>query len=182
MTSERTSDERLVIYGSRKKALLLLMGAVAFVAAGVWIAGSSVAAARVSPARLVVATYIGIPFFAVCALYFGYRLARPRPAVIADRSGLTDSASAVGAGHLPWSDIAYVVPYEFSGQAMLGVVPHDIDALLERQGWLRKRLMKVNIGMGTPPLNIPEGILPMSVAELAAKLHSSFGVRVEVEM
>ena len=41
--------------------------------------------------------------------------------------------------------------------------------------------MKANMAMSVPPVNIPEGILPMSVRELAELLHSSFGVRVESE-
>ena len=180
MPTDPTAPEALIVYPSRTKMVLLLLGALGFVAAGLWIATPSISA-RIATWKVVVAVYVGVPFFGACGLYAANRLIRRRPALIADRSGLMDAASVVGAGHLRWDEIDFVVPYEFSGQAMLGVVPQDLESLLARQNWVRKRPMKINVGMGATPVNIPQAILPMTVIELAETLHTAYDVRVEAE-
>lgn len=177
MTSTGSRADPIVIYPSRGKAAVLFVLAVAFVVAGVWI-WTLGQAGRVAEWKALLAAGTAIPFFGLAGAYIGYRLIWRSPALTIDASGLTDSASAVSAGHLAWDEIECVVPYDFSGQMMLGVIPRDLDALLERQSTFRKRMMKMNLGMGAAPVNIPQGILPMTAVELADLLQTEYGVQV----
>lgn len=169
---------RLVVYPRRVKMALVLLGAIAFVVLGIWIATPGIAA-KVAPWKVLLASYVGVPFFGACALYAAYRLVRHKPSIEIDATGIMDNASAVAVGHLGWDEIDYVKPYEYSGQSMLGIFPKDLDALLARQTAWRRSLMKMGLGMGAAPVNIPQAILPMTVEELAEILHSRHGVRVE---
>lgn len=171
--------ERLVVYPSRVKMVFVLLGAIAFVALGIWIATPDIAS-RVAAWKVMVASYVGVPFFGACALYAAYRLVRHRPSLEIDATGIMDNASAVAVGHLGWDEIDYVRPYEHSGQSMLGIFPKDLDALLARQNPWRRALMKMGLGMSAAPVNIPQTTLPMTVEDLADLLHTRHGVRVEV--
>jgi hypothetical protein len=158
--------------------LLILLGSVAFVVIGIWI-GTPGIARGVATWKVVIASYIGIPFFASCGLYATYRLARRRPAVEIDSTGITDAASALGAGHLSWPEVDRVVLYKYSGQSMLGIVPRDLDTFLSRQHPVRRSLIKLNLALGCAPMNIPQVVLHMKLSELAELLHARYGVRVE---
>jgi len=145
---------------------------------GAWI-GTPGVAKGLAIWKVVVASYVGVPFFAACGLYAAYRLAIRRPAVEIDSKGITDAASAVGAGRLSWDEVDHIVLYKYSGQSMLGVVPRNLDNFLNRQRVVRRVLMKLNLTLGCAPINIPQAGLSIKVAELANLLHTQHGVRVE---
>jgi hypothetical protein len=172
------NSDRLLIYPSRIKMLLVLVGSIAFVVVGIWIGTSRVV--RPLPAwQVVIAAYVGVPFFAACGLYAIYRLLVHRPAVEIDSTGITDTASAIGVGKLTWDEVDHVVLYKYSGQSMLGIVPRDLEVFLKRQGPLRRSLTKLTLNLGCAPVNVPQVALRMKLADLAHLLHTRYGVRVE---
>ncbi len=175
-----TDTDRLVIYPSRVKTVCVLLGAIAFVILGIWIATPGMAA-RVAVWKVMVASYVGVPFFGACALYAAYRLLRRRPSIEIDAAGITDNASVLGVGHLSWDEIDYVMVYQYSGQSFLGIFPKDLDALLGRQNALHRAVLKLGLGMGAAPVNIPQATLPMRVEALAEILHTRHGVRLQAD-
>lgn len=178
MPDSSTHFDRLVIYPSRVKMSFVLLGASVFVALGIWI-GTLGAAGVVPIWDLVIATYFGVPFFTACGLYAAYRLVWRRPALVIDWTGITDTASALGAGHLNWDEVDHVMLYRIHEQLMLGIVPKDIGTLLNRQPSVRRSLTRLNLRMGFAPINVPQVALHMKLAELADLLHTRYGVRVE---
>ena len=178
MTDSTSHPDRLVIHLSRAKMTLVLLGAIAFVVAGVWIATSD-ATRNVPFWEVFIASYVGVPFFSACGLYAAYRLVRRRPALELDSTGITDAASGLGAGRLSWDEIDHVVLYKYQGQSMLGIVPKDLEAFMNRQSSVRRSLTKLNLKLGCAPINIPQVGLRMKLAELAEILHTRYGVRVE---
>jgi hypothetical protein len=170
------SQDRLLFYPSRIKLFLLLLGAMAFVVAGVSIGKSGVPAPEVF-----IAFFVGVPFFAACGLYAAYRLLRHRPSLEIDSMGITDSASAIGIGWLSWADVDYVVLYTFYGRQHLGIIPRDVEGFMIRQNAFRRFVIKMNLRFGCAPANISDVALPIKVAELAELLHTRYGVRVERE-
>lgn len=178
MTDSSTRADRLVIYPSRAKMSLVLLGAIAFVVAGLWI-GTSDMTRGVPIWDVVIATYLGAPFFAACGLYAAYRLVIRRPALEIDWMGITDRASALGAGRLSWDEVDHLVLYKIRGQAMLGIVPRNLDLILNRQNPVQRFAAKLNLAWGFEPINVPQVGLRMKLAELASLLHTRYGVRVE---
>jgi hypothetical protein len=171
-------SDRLVIYPSRIKMLLVLLGAIAFVVMSIWIATPDIARI-VAPWEVFIASYIGVPFFAACGLYAIYRLVWRRPALEIDSTGITDAASALGAGYLSWSEVGRVVLYKFQGQSMLGIFPKDLESFLSRRHPIRRRLIRLNLDLGCAPLNIPQVTLRMKLSELAELIHARYGVPIE---
>jgi hypothetical protein len=116
--------------------------------------------------EFVIIKYVVIPFFGPCFIYAVYRLIVPKPAVIINRRGIFDNASAFPAGLIEWNEIDKVYTYEYCGQRFLGIVPLDVKTFLERQSIFKRWLMKVNTGLVVAPINIPQSVLPMKVDEL----------------
>jgi hypothetical protein len=107
---------------------------------------------------------------AVCAATLARRLARIRPLVVVDDEGIVDDATTAGVGRVRWDEIAFAQVYEFNGQTMLGMVPRDLDTILERLPEEKRRRVHVNRALGCPPISIPEALLPMTAAELLAMM------------
>jgi len=170
--------ERIVIYPSRLKATLVFLGAIAFVVLGIWI-GSPGMRSRVSPLEVILGSYLGVPFFGACGLYALYRIVIRRPALEIDWTGITDTSSAISAGHLNWEEIDHVVLYRYHSQPMLGIVPKDLGGFLNRLGSIRRSMLQLNLRLGIAPINIAQVVLPMSVAELGDLIRTRYGVRVE---
>src|SRR5436190_9222066 len=114
-------ESDLVIYPSKGKMLLLSFGFLVFL-------GGTIAmlAARDEmhlPAAAMAIIALGIPLFGGGLIWSCSRLIKPRPALVLDRTGIFDDASAMGAGWLRWEEIVQVYPYTFGNQRYLGIVP-----------------------------------------------------------
>lgn len=147
------------------KMSAVLAGASAFVALGV-----SFAVYReewgVSTVLIAVCTYVGVPFFGLCAIYALYRLIARRPSVVIDEQGITDNASSVAVGLIRWEEIAEVFTYDYMGQQFLGIVPTDAESVLARANPLSRMLSRASHGLIGAPINISSVALPISVDEL----------------
>ena len=166
--------ERLVIYPSRWKTAAVFAGGLVFVAIGVAI-GWFRREMGVDWVSVVIASYLGVPFFGACTAYALYRLVVRRPALVLDAAGLHDNASAIGVGFLAWDEVRAVVAYKTSfSHWVLGVVPADLEAVLARQGRFKRALLRMQINWERAPINIPQGMLPVRVQELAERIVSDY--------
>ncbi len=160
------SEEALTIYAGPEKMALALLGSLAFVALNVWLIAFTDATFLIPRAAAVVVAWVGVLFFGFCAARAVWHLLAPKPIVIIDDKGILDNASLLGAGFIPWDEIAEVGINELLGQRSLGIVPVDIEGVLARQNALKRCLMKMNTGLLDAPFNIPEAVLPMSLETL----------------
>lgn len=180
MQGELTAQGEIVIYPDRRKLLLILLAACAFVVLGVFLVRIE-GVGLVQRLELAVAGGASILFFGAVAIYAAYRLVMRRPVVTIGSGGITDNTSPFGVGRLPWSNVAFVAPYRFRGQAMLGVVPRDLDAVLGHLSWWQRLAVKANLRLGCAPVNVPQVTLPGTAEDLAKLIASRFDVRVRLD-
>ena len=90
-------DRRVVVYPSRSKQVLLTVGAVVFVLLGAWLITLGGLRAVAGVAAVLV--------FGLFGVLLARRLADPSPALVIDRDGLHDNASALGAGLIRWPEV-----------------------------------------------------------------------------
>lgn len=141
---------------------MLLAGAV-FVALGVWFQFDDSAFERV-------VGVVAIVLFGGGEIYLAFRLARPGPALIVNRMGITDKVSAFSAGFLSWSDIEGFGYYEVGRQPFLIVHLTDPDAVLARMGPVTRAAMRPGMRTAGSPVWIPVRMLPISFDELAQEI------------
>lgn len=175
-----TGEDRdcVVVYLSRFKLGLILLGSLVFVALGVVLA---LAAEERGIAfwKVVVVSYVGVPFFSYCALFSAWRLLFRRPALVIDARGITDAASAFGVGHVGWDEVERVLLYNVSGQAMLGIFPLDTARFLARLPLHVRLVARLNLALGWAPINLPQVGLDMPLVDLALLIQTRSGVRFE---
>jgi len=169
----------VVIYPSKGKLVLSLLGALAFVAVGVWMIIHGWA--NQGESFLILAGLLVLAFFGFCAGYALLRLLVPKPSLVIGPHGLLDNASAMGAGFITWDEVAWIKPYQFQGQTFLGIVPRDLQAVLKRQSAMTRKAMEMNVSMNAAPINIPQSILPMRVEALAQLIAERYRVHVARE-
>lgn len=174
-----TPEGDIVIFPHRGKLVLVLLGAVGFVAIGIFLLWyRNVGAFR--RVEFVLTGLASILFFGLVAVYVVYRLVWRRPAVIIGPGGIVDHSSLLGVGRLQWSEVAYIEAYRFRNQPMLGVYPRDLDAVLARlPGWHR-RAIRMNLSLGCAPMNLPQVTLPGRIDDLARLIASRFDVEVRL--
>ena len=103
-----TSGQTIEIALSKKKIFFMLIGALAFVAIGLWFVISPPTISNSywgNPTKIAIAGYASIVFFGLCAFVLIKKLPDNKPGLIIDQTGLTDNSSGVSAGQILWSDI-----------------------------------------------------------------------------
>jgi hypothetical protein len=171
-------DGKIRIYPSRWNAAVMLLLCAGFLGFGIWVA---IYARTVDVGLTITFSYVGVPLFLIIGVVLLRKLLGRDPAFEIDSTGIVDRSSFHALGHLRWDQIDFVVPYTFSGDAVLGVIPKDVQRLLDRQGVLTRSLVKLGHWRGSAPVNIPQAWLPMKVTELAHLLHTRFAVHIDAD-
>ncbi|MGI4789132.1 MAG: STM3941 family protein [Janthinobacterium lividum] len=146
--AEPTPYPDIVLYPARWKMALIALGGLLFVLCAplLWATGD--------PFIRVVAV-ADVLFFGFCALFALGRLLRPRPSLVIDERGITDNASATGAGFIAWDEIAAVGMSSMGANRFLVIIPHDTEAILARQPSFKRKIMVANMGLLGSPVAIP---------------------------
>jgi hypothetical protein len=160
--------DEIVIYPSRRRLTLSLFGSIGFVALGCLMLSKP--GNRFSPLVVTCLGWSAILFFGLIAVYAIYKLLRPSPAVVINRDGIFDNASASGAGLIRWDEVQEVFLDELMGNKMLSIVPRDFEVILARQPQHKKYLMRLNSGFVKAPINIPQVSLSISVEALHSQI------------
>jgi hypothetical protein len=158
-------DRRVVFYPSRPKQILMTVGAVVFVLLGVWLV-------TLGEVFVVVAGVASILFFGMCGVLLARMLLDPRPALVLDRDGLHDRASALAAGLIRWPEISRAATFTYRGQRMLGIDVHDPAALLARVTPVKRYVMRTNVRLVGPLVSIPQNVLPVDVDRVCAEMRT----------
>jgi hypothetical protein len=94
---------------------------------------------------------------------------------VINREGIYDNASIVGAGLIRWDEINDLRQCQFINQLYLGVFPKDPDAVIARQSAWKRLMMRLHKHINAPPVNIPQGALPITISELLREIAVRFG-------
>lgn len=161
--------EPIVVYQSRGKLVVILLGSFAFDVIGVLMLAQHPASMG-AKTILTVKAVAAISFFSACGLFALYRLLWRKPAIRIDSDGLTDNASASSVGFIPWSDITgariVVQSTRRSRQKFLGVALRNPNDYLARCGPLTRLLFKANQRLTGYLVNIPQAALSMRLEAL----------------
>ena len=172
------TEQRIEIPLSKAKILLMLIGATAFVAIGLWFV---VAPPEIknsywgNPTKMAFVGYASIFFFGLCAAFFIRKLPDTKPGLIIDNTGLIDNSGALSAGQILWADIVNISVLQMHKQKLLLLEvknPHDY---INRQSSLLKRKgMELNHKMYGTPISVTANGLKMPFQELYSLVSKKF--------
>ncbi len=169
-----TSGQRIEIALSKKKIFLMLLGALAFVAVGLWFV---IAPPKISnsywgnPTKIAIVGYASIVFFGLCAFVLIKKLPDNKPGLVIDEKGLTDNSSGVSAGQILWSDIVDISVIEIHRQKLILLqVTNPQDYIDKQTSGFKRKMMQLNYKMYGTPLIITSNELKISFDELLSTL------------
>lgn len=157
------SDPSLTVLAQRGKQALLLVCCAGFIAIGAWM----------STRGGWVISVLGVVCLVVFAL-FGVLIVRQMfqkgPALVVDRTGITDRSSASPGGFVPWVGITGFGIWHSNGQKIVTVGVTDPEAVLAQANPLARLAMRASMRMTGTPFNIAVTALPFTAEELIAEL------------
>ena len=169
-----TSGQRIEIASSKKKIVLMLLAALAFVVIGFWFVISLPAISNTywgNPIKIAIAGYASILFFGLCAFALIKKLPDNKPGLIIDQTGLTDNSSGVSAGQILWADIEDISVIEIHGQKLIMLqVTNPQDYINKQTSGFKRKMMQMNYKMYGTPLSITSNGLKISFDELVSTL------------
>lgn len=163
-------NDELVIPFSRTKMARAAIAAMVFVLIGLWLFFNPKDDGGVS----VMMSVIAIILFGACAIVAVKRFLRPDAALIINMHGIDVRTSALAMGFLTWDEIAEMRAYTIKQQVFLGIMPKDLEALLAKQPLWKRLDIRADLMIGAPPISIPQGALPVTVAELLRVIDRRF--------
>jgi hypothetical protein len=169
MTVVMTSSDETTVPVSKRKVLLLIVGAIGFVALGLWMfqldAEWIESQRRFNSPTLVHSIGVAaMVFFGVATVAGVRKLFDSKPGLVLSSVGvLIDSSSA---GLIPWSDITRFDTYVIQKQKLLVVKLVAPEKYLRAGGFLRQAANRANMGMLGSPIAIASSTLKISFDEL----------------
>jgi hypothetical protein len=139
---------------SRWKLVLLLVGALGFVALGFWL--YRFAEQIRSPVVFELKFWAGaaIGFFGLCAIVAVIKLCDRRPGLVIDDAGLIDNSSGLSAGRIPWSDIKGFTVNTIEKQRILAIEVHDPGKYVRQAHPLKRPVVELNAKHYGSPIQI----------------------------
>ncbi|GGG25497.1 STM3941 family protein [Pontibacter amylolyticus] len=163
-------NQKIEIPLSKAKMMLFLVGAVAFVVAGVFFA--------IEPARFIspifrseeiirIAGVTAVLFFGLGAVYILRKLFDKKVGLTIDEEGITDNSSAVSVGLIEWQDITGVETLEISSNMIMLLHTNNPEKYMARAtNMFFRKAMQANHRMYGTPLSITANSLQIKYKEL----------------
>ena len=136
--------EQIKITNSRIQAILLTLGSLGFVAAGVFI--------LIEAEGNDVLGWVSTAFFASCALVGFWMLFDTRPRLIIDRRGIYDRTT--GVGRIPWSDINNAYLKSIGNNDFVCLELRNQNAYSQKLSAIQKFLASANHSLGFTPISL----------------------------
>jgi len=164
----------VVIPLSKGKVVLLILGALTFVAGSIWIWSIADGQTRYNPLYVKAVAIAGVSFFGLCAIYGCLKVFDTQSGLIIDDQGIVDNSSAVAAGRILWNEVVALNVSEIAGQRFITVVVADPQKFVGRGNFLSRMLNAANTNMTGSPINISSQSLALKFDELVQAMTSAF--------
>lgn len=171
----------LTIYPNRGRNVLLTVGALAFVAGGLWMMGlfgEYTVFGGPNPVFALVGL-VAVVFFGLCAGFLIYQIISRRPALVLDADGLLDRASLSAVGRVGWAEITGARALANNAQVIVAIDVRDPEAVLGRQPRLRAAFVRSSAKMTGAVVNIPANGLaevePEQLVDAVEEFRAAYG-------
>ena len=160
---------------SKKKLILTLTGAIAFVAIGCWFL---IDPPQISnpvfgdPTLLFITGLVSIVFFGLVAVVAIRKLPDNKAGLTINDQGIIDNSSGVGAGLVLWSDIEEIrVSQVMNQKFMMFIVKNPQDYISRQTNTLKRKGMEMNYKSYGSPVSISANALKTDFDSLYSLLN-----------
>lgn len=142
---------------SKKKNLLMLIGATIFVIMGTLFIVKPENFASTFHRNIALIRFVGILsvlFFGACGIYGMIKLFDKKYGLIIDADGITDNTNAASVGLINWTDILSIKTQQVMSTKFLLIFITAPDKYLDRTTGLKRKLLQANMRTYGTPLSI----------------------------
>ncbi len=170
--------DRIEIYTSRKKSILILIVSIVFVVAGVLFVANpeSFLTLRMQNPNIITIVGIASVLFFGLGIFLGIkRVIKSEIALIIDKKGLNVNPKKSLTEFIEWENILEFKEIKIQSQRMLIVIVKNPEKWIEKEtNTFRKKLMRFNLNNYDSPFNIAAAGIDISYTELNNKLNRYF--------
>ena len=163
----------IVIPLSKGKLFIMLVLAIGFVALGVWLImhHSEMRSLRYHPVTIFLAGIASILFFGLISISLAKKLTDKKPGLIISDDGITDNASGVSAGFIPWENITGLNEVQIKGQKVLMICVKNPKEYINRQpNFMKRKAASMNYKYFGSPISISANGLKINFSNLKKML------------
>jgi hypothetical protein len=165
-----TPTQKIEIPISKEKLKKILIAAIVFVALGIWMVVRKPTINNPlfgNPTFVLAMGIISILFFGLSGFMIFKKLKDTKPGLVIDDTGVTDNASGVSAGHIPWADITAIKTAQVFTQKFLMIIVKNPEDYINRQtSALKRQNMKMNFKTYGSPISITANTLQYNFNDL----------------
>lgn len=163
-------DEKVIEF-SKKKIVLLIIGACVFAILGIWLLSLDALTIQSQrrfndPLFVHGIGLVMIVFFGIAGVFGFKKLFDKKPGLVLNSSGVIDNSSGVSAGLIPWMEILGAEIYEVHRQKFLIIKVRNPQKYIEQGGPLKQAFNQANYKMCGSPIAITSGALRVDFTEL----------------
>lgn len=166
---------------SKTKIILLLAGALLFVAGGCWllVKAPTINNPVVPNINIIrVVAVAAILFFGLCTVYAARKLFSAGPGFLIDDFGVTDNSGGISVGAIPWSDIYNINFVMAHRQKFIMIYVKNPEEYINKQSsFIKRKVMQMNHKLYGSPLAISANSLDTSFGQLFNLLRNEFETR-----
>lgn len=160
---------KIEIQISKKKILLLLIGAMIFVILGalfIMTPDKFISTIARNPQTIRIGGIAAVLFFGVAGVYGFRKLFDKTVGLTIDENGITDNSNASSVGLIDWNDIVEIKTEQVMSTKFLLIFINNPDKYLERGNGFKRKLMQGNMKMYGTPLSITSNTLRYNFDDL----------------
>jgi hypothetical protein len=153
MANDVATNEKIEIQLSKGKSFLILLGAIAFVVAGIWFV--------IMPPQGYNPIFIRLVGIAAI-LFFGFGIITAirmildkKAGLVIDSTGITDNASGISAGHIAWKNVVEIKSIKIKNQNILMIIVNNPAEYINRQqNPISRQMAEMNNKIYGSPISI----------------------------
>lgn len=165
---------------SKRKTLVLLMGAIAFVAAGYWLLFGTVTFGNALLDNLLLIKITGLVsviFFGIAIYFLIGNLRTQGPGLIIDDTGIEDYSSSLSTSKIYWKDIEAIEVMTIKSQIVILFKVSNPKTYIEAQrNKLKRKMLELNYKWYGTPVSSSANGLRISSVELLQLVSDRFEV------
>ena len=177
-------NNRIEIYLSKKKIILILIASIGFVVLGIWfvydpqkfVSDYNIRYRMFNNPELIrIIGIIATVFFGIGVVYGIKKLFDKKVALIIDSNGITDNSNASSIGLIEWNDISGIRTIQVMSTKFLLIEIANPEKYIEKaKNRIQARLMKANMNMYETPLSITSNTLNYNFGELEKLIKTEY--------
>lgn len=157
-----------VVFSIQRQIVISLLASIAFVALCI---GIMIYLADERRPLFFFTAFVGLPLFSYSTVMSLKHLLTKAPVLNINQSGITDNASGLSVGFIPWSDISGAEIMLIEKQKYLHIYLENPEAYVKKASIARRLMMRVNLLFGGSHISIAQLIMGENLEDILFKIN-----------